>query len=144
MPGWVNIAFEEYRRRLVAPVALELVEVEARRRGKNPDIRRIVDAEGEALIAAVPAGALTIALDRGGRAVDTETLAGLLQEWVDDAQDVAFLVGGPEGLSDKCLSAAHLKLSLSTLTFAHPLVRVVVAEQIYRAYSINHGLPYHR
>ncbi len=144
MPDWVNAAFDEYRRRLRPPVSLELVEVEARRRGRNADVARIIEDEGAAVLAAVPGGALPVALDRGGRDVDTRELAGLLQGWVDDAQDVAFLVGGPEGLSAPCLSASRLTLSLSRLTFAHPLVRVVLAEQLYRAFSINHGLPYHR
>ena len=144
MPDWVGTAFDEYRRRLRPPVALELIEVDAIRRGKNADVGRIVQAEGESLLAAVPDGAMPVTLDRGGRAVSTRELAGLLQSWIDDAQDVAFLVGGPEGLSDRCLAASRLSLSLSRLTFAHPLVRVVLAEQIYRAFSINHGLPYHR
>lgn len=144
MPPWVVSAFDEYRRRLNAPVTMELIEVAARRRGRNPDIARIVDAEGDALLKGVPAGAMPIALDRGGRRIDTEALARMLRTWIDESQDVAFLIGGPEGLSRGCLERARLAISLSDLTFAHPLVRVILAEQIYRAYSINHGLPYHR
>jgi 23S rRNA (pseudouridine1915-N3)-methyltransferase len=144
MPPWVGAAFETYRTRLVAPVTLHLVEVAARRRGKNADLSRIVDAEGEALLNAVPTAALPVALDRGGRRIDTESLAVMLRGWVDDSQDVAFLVGGPEGLSEACIAATRLKISLSDLTFAHPLVRVILAEQLYRAYSIIHGHPYHR
>src|SRR5690606_18586533 len=144
MPGWVGEGFEEYRRRLAPPLSLQLVEVAAGRRGKNADLARIVEAEGEALLERVPPGALPVALDRAGKRVDTESLASMLARWVDDAQDVAFLVGGPEGLSTSCLARCPLRLSLSDLTFAHPLVRVILAEQIYRAFSINHGLPYHR
>lgn len=143
MPSWVDTAFEEYRRRLTPPVSLELVEVAAGQRRRNTDLKRVVEEEGDALLAAVPDGALRVALDREGRALDTLALAGRLQRWVDDAQDVAWLVGGPEGLSRRCLAGAEC-ISLSALTFAHPLVRVIVAEQVYRAFSINHGLPYHR
>jgi 23S rRNA (pseudouridine1915-N3)-methyltransferase len=144
MPDWVETAFEVYRVRLNGSATLDLIEVPAKKRGKNPDIRRILDDEGERLLASVPRGALPIALDRGGRRVDTETLAKMLTQWIDEAQDVAFLVGGPEGLSSRCLDDARLTMRLSDLTFAHPLVRVILAEQIYRAYSIHHGLPYHR
>jgi 23S rRNA (pseudouridine1915-N3)-methyltransferase len=144
MPSWVESAFETYRKRLVAPVTLQLIEVAARRRGKNADITRIVEAEGEALLDAVPSGARPIVLDRNGRRIDTERLAAMLRGWVDESQDIAFLVGGPEGLSDRCIAAASLRLKLSDLTFPHPLVRVILAEQLYRAYSIIHGHPYHR
>lgn len=144
MPQWVATAFEEYRGRLSGPVRLDLIEVAARKRGRNPDLRRILDDEGERLLAAVPRGALPVALDRGGRGVDTRSLAHMLRGWIDDSEDVAFLIGGPEGLSERCLESARLKISLSELTFAHPLVRVILAEQVYRAYSIIHGLPYHR
>jgi 23S rRNA (pseudouridine1915-N3)-methyltransferase len=144
MPGWVKEAFEEYRGRLTAPVSIALVEIPARKRGKNPDLSRIVEDESESLIKRVPKGSVTIALDRRGKRLTTERLAAMLEEWVDHSQDVAFLVGGPEGLSERCLAAARHRFSLSDMTFAHPLVRVILAEQIYRAYSINNGLPYHR
>ncbi len=144
MPAWVNEAFEEYRRRLVPPVSLELVEIAAGRRGKGADVARILEQEGRDLLDAAPRGGLLVGLDRGGRRIDTPGLANLLQRWVDDARDVALLVGGPEGLCRTCLDRCDLSISLSDLTFAHPLVRVIVAEQLYRAYSINAGLPYHR
>ncbi len=144
MPAWVETAFEEYRRRLVPPVSMDLVEIAAGRRGKGADVARILEQEGQALLDAVPRGSLLVALDRGGRRLDTASLAALLQRWVDDSRDVALLVGGPEGLSRACLERCDLTLSLSEMTFAHPLVRVIVAEQVYRAYSINAGLPYHR
>ena len=96
------------------------------------------------MVKRAPPGSLVIALDRRGKRLGTENLAAMLGEWVDHSQDVAFLVGGPEGLSDRCLADARHRFSLSDMTFAHPLVRVILAEQIYRAYSIINGLPYHR
>ncbi len=144
MPVWVSDGFEDYRVRLRAPVSLDLIEIPAQRRGKNSDLGKIKHDEGRRLLEAIPQGAIPVALDPNGRKFDTQAFARLLQDWVDDAQDVAMLVGGPEGLSRQCLDQSRLKISLSEFTFAHPLVRVVIAEQIYRASSINRRLPYHR
>lgn len=123
---------------------MELIEVAATRRGKNPDLKKIAEEEGRRLLSQIPVNALPIALEREGRTVDTLQLATLLQSFIDDAQDIAIMIGGPEGLSSECLRAARHVLTLSKLTFAHPLVRIILAEQIYRAHSINNGHPYHR
>ncbi len=144
MPQWVIQAYQEYAQRMPAVAQLELVEIAAKKRGKNADTARILRDEGEALRAAVPKGALTIALDRKGKQVDTEGLARKLQRWIDDSQDVAILIGGPEGIDPDYLNSIQTKWSLSALTFAHPVVRVMLAEQLYRAWSINANLPYHR
>jgi len=144
MPQWVIQAYQEYAQRMPAVAQLELVEITAKKRGKNADTARILRDEGEALRAAVPKGALTIALDRKGKQVDTEGLARKLQRWIDDSQDVAILIGGPEGIDPDYLNSIQTKWSLSALTFAHPVVRVMLAEQLYRAWSINANLPYHR
>lgn len=144
MPSWVQQAYQEYAQRMPPVCQLELVEVAAKKRGKNADIARILRDEAMQLQAAVPKGALTIALDRKGKTVDTEQLAGQMQAWIDNSQDVAIMIGGPEGIYPELLKQIQLKWSLSAMTFAHPVVRVMLAEQLYRAWSINANLPYHR
>lgn len=144
MPRWVTAGFAEYASRLPPECALELREIPAERRGKNPDIRRILAREGERMLAAVPKGALVVALDVKGRAWSTEDLADRLQSWLGEGRDVVLLVGGPDGLDATCLNRAEQRWSLSALTFPHPLVRVILAEQLYRAWSIGAGHPYHR
>ena len=148
MPGWVNEGFAEYAKRLPAECALELVEIEPGRRGRGnasaADLDRIRRDEGERLLKALPDGALAVALDVRGRPWSTEQLAGQLTGWLGGGRDVALLVGGPDGLADTCLARAEQRWSLSPLTFPHPLVRVILAEQLYRAWSITKGHPYHR
>ena len=144
MPNWVNQGVDEYRKRITGTVNFKVVEIPAIKRGKNPDLKRIATQEGKQLIAALPANTLPIALDRLGKELDTQDLANNLQSWIDDGQDVAFLVGGPEGLSEECLSKCRLRIKLSAFTFAHTIVRVILAEQLYRAFSVTRGLPYHR
>lgn len=141
---WVEQGYREFARRLPPECALRLTEVPAGRRSKNADIARLVEREGERLLAAVPAGALAIALDVRGVSWSTAQLAGRLAQWLQDGRDVALLVGGPDGLAPACLERAELRWSLSPLTLPHALVRVIVAEQIYRAWSICRGHPYHR
>lgn len=144
MPDWVEAGFAEYAGRLPAECSLVLREIPPERRGKNADIERLRLKEGERLLAAVPKGARIIALDVTGRPWCTEQLAERLGAWMQDGRDVALLVGGPDGLSADCLAQAETRWSLSPLTFPHPLVRIVVAEQLYRAWSIIAGHPYHR
>ena len=144
VPAWVAQGFDDYARRLRRPWTLKLKEIPAERRSRNVDIARLVRAEGERLLAAVPTGWGVVALDPTGHQYDTETLARHLGRWTDEAQNVALLIGGPDGLSADVLEKANEVWALSTLTFAHSVVRVVVAEQIYRAFSIVQGLPYHR
>lgn len=144
MPDWVQAGFEEYAKRLPAHCQLVLREIPAGKRGKGADLDRLIREEGERLLTAVPKGAHVVALDRAGRELDTEQLADKLRKQLASGTDLALLVGGPEGLSEACLKAAHERWSLSKLTLAHPLVRVVVAEQLYRAWSIINNLPYHR
>lgn len=144
MPDWVSRGFSEYTQRMPNVCRLELVEIAARRRGKNADTRRILRDEGRDLQNAIPNDYLTIALDRQGKRIDTKSLADSLQGWIDNNQNVALLIGGPEGIDPEVLSQANLTWSLSAMTFAHPLVRVMLAEQLYRAWSINANLPYHR
>lgn len=143
-PPWINQGFENYARRMPRECALNLVEIPTRHRGKSADVRRAVDKEGERLIQSIPDGALVVALDAGGEAWSTRQLAERLDEWRRDYQNVAFLIGGAEGLTPECLKHARKRWSLSALTLPHGLARVLVAEQLYRAWTILNGHPYHR
>ncbi len=144
MPAWVNDAYHDFARRLPHECGLQLREIEAGKRGKNTDIKRLITGEGERMLAAIPKNALCIALDVNGRQWSSERLASSLTEWMASGDDVALLVGGADGLAQACLQRATLRWSLSQLTLPHMLVRVVLAEQLYRAWSIGRGLPYHR
>ncbi|SIN99100.1 23S rRNA (pseudouridine(1915)-N(3))-methyltransferase RlmH [Salinivibrio sp. ES.052] len=144
MPKWVEQGFNEYQRRFPKDMPLELIEVPAGKRGKNADIARILQKEGEAMLAAVNRGSRVITLDIPGKAWDTPQLANQLEKWKLDGRDVAILIGGPEGLAPQCKAAAEQSWSLSPLTLPHPLVRVIMAESLYRAWSLTTNHPYHR
>lgn len=144
MPAWVTQGYDEYAGRLNQECVLELHEITATRRGKNADLEAIKRREGQQMLDAIPKGARVVALDMGGKMWSTGQLSGQLRQWLQDGRDVALLIGGPEGLSHACLAQAEQRWSLSALTLPHPLVRVVVAEQLYRAWSVIKGHPYHR
>ncbi|MAY39991.1 MULTISPECIES: 23S rRNA (pseudouridine(1915)-N(3))-methyltransferase RlmH [Spongiibacter] len=144
MPDWVEAGVAEYRKRLPADVQLDIRELPLGKRGKNTDIRRAITQEGEAMLAAVGKGDRIIALDVKGRSISTESLSSSLDQWRMDGDNVSILVGGPDGLASECLSAAAEKWSLSAMTLPHPLVRVMFAEQLYRAWTILANHPYHR
>jgi 23S rRNA (pseudouridine1915-N3)-methyltransferase len=144
MPAWVSQGFAEYSRRFPRDLSFHLVEIPAGKRGKNADINRILAKEGELLLAAIPKGSRIVTLEVEGQAWTTQKLATQLQHWQLDGRDVALLVGGPEGLAPSCIQAAEQKWSLSTLTLPHPMVRVLIAESLYRAWSVNTNHPYHR
>lgn len=144
MPAWVEEAYGEYAKRMPRELRLKLHEIPAGRRGKNADVARLMRDEGARQLSAVPAGCRIVALDVAGRALDSNGLASRLRRQMEAGRDLALLVGGPEGLSPECLAAAEERWSLSALTLAHPVVRVVVAEQLYRAWSIISHKPYHR
>jgi 23S rRNA (pseudouridine1915-N3)-methyltransferase len=144
MPRWVVEGYEEYAKRLPGECALQLIEISPGHRGKNADTARTVKEEGERMLKAVPKGCRIVALDVLGKSWSTEQLSEKLAQWMADGPDLALLVGGPEGLAPECREAAELLWSLSPLTMPHPLVRVVVAEQLYRAWSLLRNHPYHR
>ncbi|MBB5188199.1 23S rRNA (pseudouridine1915-N3)-methyltransferase [Zhongshania antarctica] len=144
MPAWVEEGVAEYRKRLPAEIQFDIKELPLPKRGKNTDIRRAIAQEGEAMTAAIPAGDRIIALDVLGKAVSTESLAEALASWQMEGDNISILVGGPDGLSPACLALARQKWSLSAMTLPHPLVRVLFAEQLYRAWTINNNHPYHR
>jgi len=144
MPDWVQAGYREYATRLPRECALNLIEIPAGKRSPNADLTRIVRAEGERLLAAVPSGSRLIALDERGREWNTVELAGQLTDWLREGRDLSLLVGGPDGLDAACRDCAEQLWSLSRLTLPHPLVRIIVAEQLYRAWSLLHHHPYHR
>lgn len=144
MPGWVEAGYREYAKRLPRECRLTLHEIPAGRRAKGTDIRRLIEQEGRRQLDAVPARARVIALDRNGQQLDTEALAAELKKQLAAGSDLALLVGGPEGLAPACRERAAATWALSRLTLAHPVVRVVLVEQLYRAWSIINNLPYHR
>ncbi|WP_026960692.1 MULTISPECIES: 23S rRNA (pseudouridine(1915)-N(3))-methyltransferase RlmH [Aliagarivorans] len=144
MPGWVEQGYQEYARRFPKDMSLELVEIAAGKRGKNADIKRILDKEGEATLAAIPKGNRIVTLEVTGKPWTTPQLAKQLDGWKMDGRDVSLLIGGPEGLAPSCIQASEQRWSLSPLTLPHPLVRVIVAESLYRAWSITANHPYHR
>lgn len=125
-------------------LTLDLVEIPVAHRGKNPDIPRLMLQEGEAILAAAGNRDRLIALEVGGRPWTTEQLAGQLEGWQQDGRDVCLMVGGPDGLPQICRQQAEQQWSLSPLTLPHPLVRIVLAEQLYRAWTITRNHPYHR
>ena len=144
MPSWVQEGYDDYAKRLPRDCALLLKEISAGKRGKNSDVNRIVQDEGERMLASVPAGAHIVTLDIPGQRWSTEELAISLQRWRETGQAVALMVGGPEGLADSVRQAARESWSLSRLTFPHPLARIIIAEQLYRAWTILNHHPYHR
>ena len=144
MPDWVDNAYHDYAKRFVSSCRLNLIEVTAGKRTKSADIARIVRDEGERVLAAIPANCGIIALERTGKEQTTAQLAHHLQTWLGDGVDIALLIGGPEGLAQTCINKAAHVWSLSQLTLPHPLVRVILAEQLYRAWSMLNHLPYHR
>ena len=135
MPAWIQEGFQEYTRRMPPEVRVELVELKP---GKSKA------DEGRALLEALPAGATLLALDERGKPVSTQGLSVMLSEWMRDAVQPCFAIGGADGLSDEVKARAARLVSLSTLTLPHQLVRVVLAEQLYRAWTILARHPYHR
>jgi 23S rRNA (pseudouridine1915-N3)-methyltransferase len=148
MPAWVGMAFEDYARRMPRDMVVRLIEIRPEPRGSGRggpvEIDRLLKLEAQRLRAAIPAGAITVALDQRGRALDTEAFARLIEHWRREGSDAAFLIGGADGLDAQLKRSARLMLSLSAMTLPHQLVRVVLVEQLYRAVSLLHGHPYHR
>jgi len=144
MPSWVEQGYREFSKRLPHECSLRLLEIPLGKRSKSQAAERARDAEGQAMLAAIPVDCFVVALDVQGKAWSTQELAAKLQDWMASGRDLALLIGGPDGLSPACLERADQRWSLSSLTFPHALVRVLVAEQLYRAWTVTIGHPYHR
>ena len=150
MPDWINAGFDDYAKRLPRDMPLTLTELKPEPRGDKPsagDIARIVEHEAQRIEAALPTihkGGFTVVLDETGKTVTTLQLAGNLTRWRDDGRDVSFVIGGADGTAARLKKNAGWLWSLSPLTLPHGLVRVMLAEQLYRAVSILGNHPYHR
>lgn len=144
MPGWVEQGVKEYQKRLPPEWNLELKELPLGRRGKGADLKRAIYSEGQQMLAAIGAGDTVVALDVLGKPWTTEQLACECLAWQDSGNNISLLIGGPDGLAAECLAVAHKRWSLSALTLPHPVVRIVLTEQLYRAWTINNNHPYHR
>lgn len=144
MPAWIDAGFEEYARRMPRTLPMRLTEVKSEPRGAAVPVSRLKDAEARRIGAALPAGCFKVVLDERGRTCTTQELAQRISSWQMEGRDVAFVIGGADGLSAAFKSGADWLWALSPLTLPHGLVRIVVAEQLYRAAAILGNHPYHR
>lgn len=146
LASWVNVGTEEYLKRFISmnDFSLTIKEIPAKKRGKNAHIDKLIEWESQALIAAVPKHVVPVALDVGGRRLSSEALADKLQRLHDSGDNLAILIGGPEGFNQSVRQFVRERWSLSDLTLPHPIVRVMIAETLYRSVSILRNHPYHR
>ncbi len=144
MPQWVQQGVEDYAKRIEHELGFAIVEVPMAKRGKSANIEQLMQKEGMALLDKVPRGDHLVALEVHGKKLSTIELANRLQSLNDDSKNLTLLIGGPDGLAPACRQQAVESWSLSNLTLPHPLVRVLVTEQLYRAWSVVKGHPYHR
>ena len=144
MPSWVDAAFEDYAARMPADLRLALHEIRPESRAVGKTTAALMAAEADRLRAALPRHGPRIALDERGRDLTSMDFAALIEQWRADGDDVAFLIGGADGLDADLKAEAHMRVRLSSLTLPHALVRVMLAEQLYRAWSITQKHPYHR
>ena len=144
MPSWVDEAFAEYRKRMPREARLQLVEIKPEKRDGGKTALQVMAVEAERIAAVIPKGALCIALDEHGKSFTSPALAQEMQKWLAAGRDLCLIIGGADGLAPEIKIRADLLWSLSPLTLAHAMVRVLLAEQLYRAYSILQNHPYHR
>ena len=144
VPDWAQTAWADYAKRFPPELRLELKAIKTEPRSSGKTTEQIMTAERQRIEAAIPAGTHVVALDERGSALTTAALAAKLSQWQGQGGDVALLIGGPDGLHPALRQAAHERIRLSDLTLPHAMVRVLLVEQLYRAWSINAGHPYHR
>ncbi len=144
MPGWVSEAFAEYAKRMPREARIELLEIKPEKRAGGKTVEQMQESEMERIQAALPAGAMHVMLDERGTEMSTLELAGSMKSWLQEGRDVAFVIGGADGLHPVLRQRAGKLWSLSRLTLPHGMVRVLLAEQLYRAMSVIQGHPYHR
>jgi 23S rRNA (pseudouridine1915-N3)-methyltransferase len=144
MPRWVDEVVADYTRRLAGSLKVALVEVPAGQRTSRGDPAQAMQLEGERIRSLIKPQEFVVALDERGAQMSTRELATWLSGRMHDGRDLVLVIGGPDGLSAEILTRSDQKLSLSKLTMPHPLVRVVLAEQLYRAHTVLSGHPYHR
>jgi len=144
MPDWVQTGIAEYSKRLPKDFQLKFVEIQVGHRGKNTSIKTAIEKEGKLMMEAINPKDFVVALEINAKNWSTEQLAQNIRTWRDDGYNITLLVGGPDGLAKPCIERANRSWSISNLTLPHPLVRVLLAEQIYRAWSVLNNHPYHK
>jgi 23S rRNA (pseudouridine1915-N3)-methyltransferase len=144
MPDWIATGFSEYTKRMPREAKIELIELKPEPRTTGKTVAQIMEGEAQRILAALPANCLRIALDERGAQWTTRQLADRMQSWMREGHDVAFIIGGADGLHETVKNGAQQLLALSALTLPHGMVRILLAEQLYRAYSLLHNHPYHR
>lgn len=144
MPAWVDEAFGDFAKRMPRECTLDLVEVKAEPRSGGKTAEQMMAAEAERIRAALPPRVRLVILDERGEDLTTKSLAQRLERWLGAGDDVALVIGGPDGLDPSLKQAAHEKIRLSSLTLPHAMVRVLLAEALYRAWSVTKNHPYHR
>ena len=144
MPDWITIGFNEYVKRMPREAKIELLEIKPEPRTTGKTTEQIMQAEAQRILAALPSNCWRIALDERGATPTTKQLAVQMQDWMREGCDVAFIIGGADGLHSTVKQSAKQLMALSALTLPHAFVRVLLAEQLYRAHSLMHNHPYHR
>ena len=144
MPSWVVEGTKEYLRRFPSEFSVSFTEITPVKRGKTVDLAKVKELEGDKTLSAIAQGNRVIALEVLGKPWTTSDLATQIDKWKMDGRNISLLIGGPEGLSENCRKAADQQWSLSALTLPHPMVRVIVTEALYRAWSVTQNHPYHR
>lgn len=143
-PGWLSTGFEEYNKRLPAELKIQLREIPVARRSASASTQQLIDKEGEQMLACLKKDMRVVALDIEGENWSTMIMAKKMEAWQMEGQDLSFMIGGPDGMSAACGARANHRWSLSRLTLPHFLVRVLVAEQIYRCWTLMNNHPYHK
>ena len=144
VPTWAQTAWDDYAKRFPPELKLELKAIKTEPRAGGKTAAQLMAAERQRIEAAIPKGTHTVALDERGTALTTQALASRLGDWQGLGGDVALVIGGPDGLDPELRRSAHERIRLSDLTLPHAMVRVLLVEQLYRAWSVNAGHPYHR
>lgn len=144
VPSWAQQAWDDYAKRFPPEIRIELKAVKTEPRAGGKTVEQLYSAERARIEAVIPRGARVVVLDERGTALTTPALASQLKHWQQDATDVALIIGGPDGLDPALRASAQQRIRLSDLTLPHAMVRVLLIEQLYRAWSVNAGHPYHR
>lgn len=144
MPAWINDGYQEYAKRMPREAKIEFIEIKAEPRTTGKTTTQIMEAEAQRILAALPQHSHIIALDERGNTPTTKQLAHNMQSWMQDGTNIAFIIGGADGLHTSIKQHAQQQMALSALTLPHGMVRILLAEQLYRAYSLLHNHPYHR
>lgn len=144
MPDWITSGFNEYAKRMPREAKIELIELKPESRTSGKTAAQMMEAEAQRILAALPQNTLRIALDEHGAMPTTKQFAQQMQNWLGDGRDVVFIIGGADGLHESVKQAVQQLMALSAFTLPHGMVRVLLAEQLYRAHSLLHNHPYHR